>query len=69
MAPPEPAEGGAQDVQAHQRIHKVRLQPLIGEIDAQLLKRVLCKILKAEDVEKANEALLLSIDHLRALRR
>ena len=60
------------DAQLHQRVHEGRLQLLVGEVDAELLERVEPKVLEAEDVEQADEALLVggrpatrSVDALR----
>ena len=47
------------DAQLDERVHKVGLQPLVGEVDAQLLKRVAVEVLEAEDVEQPHEAALV----------
>ena len=45
--------------QLDQRVNEVGLEPLVGEIDAELLKRVESKVLEAEDVEESDEALVV----------
>lgn len=46
--------------QLDQRVHELALQPLVREVDAELLEGVDLKVLEPEDVEQADEALVLA---------